>query len=81
MQDGKEFCAGVYEIKGDNHFSKKTGKMVNISNPSKNYIAEAKHECMLDNNVKILTFKEIAKISGEVLAAIGGKKEFDKMRV
>ena len=55
--------------------------MVNISNPSKNYIAEAKHECMLDNNVKILTFKEIAKISGEVLAAIGGKKEFDKMRV
>jgi len=80
LQDGKEFSAGIYEIKGDNHFDKKTGKLLNISDPTKNYIAEAKHKCMLDNGVKIITSVEINQISAEVFAAVGGKRGIDEMR-
>ena len=41
----------LIEIKGDNHFDKITGKMINISDRSKDYIAEAKYQCMIENNV------------------------------
>lgn len=46
------------EIKGDNHFDKKTGKMIYISNRKKDYIAEAKYQCMINNNVLILRSKD-----------------------
>ena len=35
--------------------------MIDKLDSSKNYIAEAKHQCMLKNNVVILTSKEIKK--------------------
>lgn len=81
LQDGKKFNAGIYEIKGDNHFDKKTGKMINISDRSKDYIAEAKHQCMLDNGVKIITSIAITEISEEVFTEIGEKKEFQKFKL
>ena len=35
--------------------------MVDKLDESKNYIAEAKHQCMIDNNVVILKSKEMKK--------------------
>lgn len=46
----------LVEIKGDNHF--KNGKLINISNNDLNYIAEAKQQCMIENNVEIYTSKD-----------------------
>lgn len=42
----------IVEIKNKNTF--KDGKMINIYDRSQDGIAEAKHQCMLKNNVKIL---------------------------
>ena len=48
------------ELKGDNHF--KDGKLVDISCTDKNYIAEAKMECMKKNNVKIILYSDMFDI-------------------
>lgn len=47
----------LHEIKGLQHFRNfdKTKDMIWPNNPKKDYIAEAKHQCMIKNNVKILT--------------------------
>lgn len=47
----------LYEVKG-NHFFK-DGKMINPYNRSEDELYEAKHQCMIDNNVVILTKYEI----------------------
>lgn len=49
------------EIKGDDQFDKKTGKMIDKLDPSKNYIAEAKHDCMIANGVAIIKSDGIKK--------------------
>lgn len=51
----------LVEIKGDDQFDKATGKMVDKLDESKNYIAEAKHQCMVGNNVVMLKAKEMKK--------------------
>ena len=51
----------LVEIKGDDQFDKKTGKMIDKLDPSKNYIAEAKYECMIANNVMIIKSDGIKK--------------------
>ena len=51
----------LIEIKGDDQFDKATGKMVDKLDESKNYIAEAKHQCMIKNNVTILKQKDCKK--------------------
>ncbi len=50
-------CSTLHEIKGLQHFRNfdKTKDMIWPNNPKKDYIAEAKHQCMIKNNVKILT--------------------------
>ena len=70
-KDGEIYKAGIYEIKGDNHFDKITGKMIDISNPSKNYIAEAKHQCMLSNNVHIMLSSQLRSMQKEIQKIIG----------
>lgn len=46
------------EIKGDDQFNE-DGQMIDKLDDKKNYIAEAKHRCMLENNVKIIKLNEI----------------------
>ena len=46
----------LIEIKGDHFFE--NGKMINPFNRSLDGVFEAKHQCMIDNNVKILTSSE-----------------------
>ena len=48
----------LIELKGDNHFNKH-GVLKDISNPRKNYIAEAKYQCMIQHNVKIIKQSEL----------------------
>ena len=43
----------IYEIKGPQFF--KDGKMINPYDPSLNDLYEAKHQCMIKNNIKIIT--------------------------
>lgn len=47
----------LIEIKGD-HFFKEDGTMQNPYDHSRDAIAEAKHQCMIKNNVKILRHKD-----------------------
>ena len=49
----------LYEIKGDHFFEDKDSnkKMINPFDRSKDGLFEAKHKCMIDNNVIILTAK------------------------
>ena len=58
------------EIKGD-HFFKDDGTMQNPYDHSKDAIAEAKHQCMLKNNVKILRHKDYIVFIRYVKAAYG----------
>ena len=51
----------LVEIKGDDQFDKKTGKMIDKLDPSKNYIAEAKYNCMIENHVMIIRSNDIKK--------------------
>ena len=55
-----ELNGQLIEIKGDDQFDE-NGKMINKSNHAKDYIAEAKYQCMLKNNVKILKGNDIKK--------------------
>jgi len=48
-------------VKGDDQFDKETGKMIDKLDHAKNYIAEAKYECMVSHNVTILKSTEIKK--------------------
>ena len=48
----------LIEIKGDDQFDK-DGNLIDKLNHKKNYICKAKQMCMIQNNVKILTYKEI----------------------
>ena len=52
-----------YEIKGDQFFEDKdpTKRMINPYDASQNDRYEAKHQCMLKNDVKILTSKDYVK--------------------
>lgn len=43
----------IYEIKGPQFF--KDGKMINPYDPSLNDLYEAKHQCIIKNNIKIIT--------------------------
>ena len=57
-------CSTLHEIKGLQHFRNfdKTKDMIWPNNPKKDYIAEAKHQCMIKNNVKIISVEEIKPI-------------------
>ena len=48
------------EIKGDDQFDK-NGKMIDKLDHSKDYIAEAKHQCMISNNITIFKYDEVKK--------------------
>lgn len=63
----------VIEIKGDNHFENNdpNGKMICINDRSKDYVAEAKHQCMLKNNVVIMTKVDYGKFEQYVRAKYG----------
>ena len=47
----------LIEIKGDDQIQ--NGTMIDKSDPSKNYIANAKYQCMKNNNIEILTGKDL----------------------
>ncbi|MBQ2653586.1 MAG: hypothetical protein IJF83_08515 [Methanobrevibacter sp.] len=51
----------IHEIKGNLFFKEKdeTNEMICPFNKDLNHLAEAKHQCMIEHNVKILTEKEI----------------------
>ena len=51
----------IIEIKGD-HFFKEDGTMQNPFDHSLDGLYEAKHQCMIANNVKILKSNEYQKI-------------------
>ena len=55
-----EIDGELIEIKGDHFFD--GDKMINPFDESQNQIYEAKHQCMLDNNVTILKSSEIDSI-------------------
>lgn len=58
------------EIKGD-HFFKKDGTMQNPYDHTQDSLYEAKHQCMLQNNVAILTSKDYKKYIDYVKATYG----------
>ena len=55
-----------YEVKGDHFF--KDGKMINPYDRSKDGLNEAKHQCMIKNNVIILKQKEIKNLKEVLLS-------------
>lgn len=67
------------ELKGDDQFDA-NGKMIDKLDPSKNYIAEAKQQCMIDNNVKVLKFAEM-KPYFEYIEAKYGKSYLKSFKV
>lgn len=54
----------LLEIKGDHFFENRDviQKMICPYDRSKDDLYEAKHQCMLANNVKILTYKDLKKL-------------------
>ena len=61
----------LVEIKGDDQFDKTTGKMIDKLDKSKNYIAEAKHQCMIMNNVIIIRNDGMQKYLDYIKQAYG----------
>ena len=55
-----EIDGQLYEIKGDQFF--KDNRMVNPFDHTKDGLFEAKHQCMLQNNIKILTQLDLTSI-------------------
>lgn len=72
-------CNLLIEIKGDNHFDKITGKMINISDRSKDYIAEAKYQCMIENNVVIYKQDKYSQFIEYCNKKYGGRNKFRRM--
>ena len=54
----------LYEVKGDHFF--KDGKMINPYNNNRNKISDVKHQCMIKNNVIILTSYHINQIKQHI---------------
>lgn len=65
----------IVEIKGDQFFDE-NGKMINPFDRSQDELFEAKHQCMLQNNVRILTEKELDKIIDLAYNELGDLKQF-----
>lgn len=63
----------IIEIKGNNHFENfdPSRKMINVNDRSKDYVAEAKHQCMLRNGVRIMTNADYSKFEQYVRAKYG----------
>lgn len=69
----------IIEIKGDNHFDKSTGNMINISDRTKDYIANAKYKCMLDNNVTIFKSDQYSIFIDYCNNKFGGRNKFREL--
>ena len=65
----------IIEIKG-NQFFDENGKMINPFDRSQDELFEAKHQCMLQNNVRILTEKELDKIIDLAYNELGDLRQF-----
>ena len=63
-------CGQYIEIKGD-HFFKDDGTMQNPWDHSQDALYEAKHQCMLHNNVKIIRISEMKEVLDYVYAKYG----------
>lgn len=57
-------CDKLYEIKGTHFFE--GGKMINPFDRTQDELYEAKHQCMINNNVVILKREEIKKIKNKI---------------
>ena len=60
----------VVEIKGD-HFFKEDGTMQNPYDHSLDPLYEAKHQCMLANNVKIIKVSEMKDVLDYICSKYG----------
>ena len=75
-----KICDIYYEIKGD-HFFKKDGTMQNPYDHSQDELYEAKHQCMLKNNVIILKSSECSIFENYIKNVYGKDyiKQFKKV--
>lgn len=55
----------LYEIKGD-HFFKEDGTMQNPFNHKLDALYEAKHQCMINNNVKIIRYADLQNLQAVI---------------
>lgn len=56
----------LYEVKGD-HFFKEDGTMQNPFNHKLDALYEAKHQCMINNNVKIIRYADLQNLQAVII--------------